>query len=289
MAPIVVTGATGQLGRRVVGRLAERDVEQRLVTRDLAGARDVPGATWVEGDYTDADAMRSVFDGAQTALFVSASEAKDREEVHARAVDAAVSAGLERIVYVSFLGAAPDATFTFARHHWHTEQHIRNAGLRFTFLRDSLYQDVLPEFVGTDGLIRGPAGDGRVGAVARDDIADAAVAVLLADGEHDGHTYDLTGPESLNFEEVAHYLTEAAGQDIGYHAETVEEAYASRSGFGAEDWEVTGWVTSYTAVAVGELDVISDAVERVAGPPPLRIAAYQAAHPEVVDRHRPRQ
>jgi NAD(P)H dehydrogenase (quinone) len=83
------------------------------------------------------------------------------------------------LVYISFYGAAPDATFTLARDHWQTEQHIRERGLTFTFLRDNLYADFIPLMPGADGVIRGPAGDGRVAAVAQDDIADVATATLF--------------------------------------------------------------------------------------------------------------
>ena len=102
----------------------------------------------------------------------------DRVGQHRTFVDAAADAGVEHLVYISFLGAAPDATFTLARDHWATEEHIRARGLPATFLRDTLYADFFPMMTGADGVIRGPAGDGRVAAVAQDDIADAAVAVL---------------------------------------------------------------------------------------------------------------
>ena len=75
-------------------------------------------------------------------------------------------------------GLSPAATFTFARDHWHTEEHIRETGVDFTFLRDNLYLDFVPGFVGEDGVIRGPAGDGSVAAVARDDVAEVAASVL---------------------------------------------------------------------------------------------------------------
>src|SRR5690606_33091327 len=139
--------------------------------------------------------------GIATLFLVSAHEDPDRVGLHTRTVDAAVAAGVTRIVYNSFLNAGPESTFTFARDHWHTEQHIRGTGVAFTFLRDSLYQDVLPYFA-SDGVIRGPAGDGRFAPVARDDIADVAAAVLLGDG-HDGQTYDLTGPASMTMADVA--------------------------------------------------------------------------------------
>lgn len=183
------------------------------------------------------------FAGAHTLFLVSAHESPNRVLDHTTAVDAAVAAHVERIVYVSFLGAAPDATFTFARDHWHTEAHIRVSGVRHTFLRDSWYLAGIPAMTAADGVLRGPAGEGRVAAVAHEDIADAATAVLLADTEsedtrHDGVTYDLTGPEAFTLAEAAEELSRATGRTITYHPETREEAYASRAQYGAEEWEV---------------------------------------------------
>ena len=107
----------------------------------------------------------------------SGSETPDRVDKHRAFVGAAAAAGIEHVVYVSFYGAAADATFTLARDHWSTEQHIRASGLRWTFLRDNLYLDFFPAMVGDDGMIRGPAGSGRVAAVAQNDIADVATAI----------------------------------------------------------------------------------------------------------------
>jgi NAD(P)H dehydrogenase (quinone) len=196
-----------------------------------------------------------------------------------------VAAGVGRIVYVSFLGAAPDATFTLARHHFQTEQHIRKHGIPFTFLRDSLYLDVFPYFAGADGAIRGPAGTGRVAPVARDDIADAAVPVLLDTG-HAGQTYDLTGPVAVTVEEIAAELARASGRPVTYRPETLPEAYASRARYGAPDWEVEGWVTSYSAIASGELERVSDGVARLAGHPPLGVADWLAANPGAAEHLR---
>jgi NAD(P)H dehydrogenase (quinone) len=278
MGTLAVTGATGGLGGRVARRLADRGVAQRLVVRDPARAPELPGAEVVRAAYGDGEAMRRALDGVDTLLLVSASEDVDRVRLHTGAVDAAVAAGVQRIVYTSFLACAPDATFTFARDHWHTEQHVRGSGLRHTFLRDSIYLDYFPLFVGGDGVIRGPAGDGRVAAVARDDIADVAVAVLLGDG-HDGRTYDLTGPEAFTFHQAAEALSRASGRPVTYRAETLDEAYASRAGYGAPHWEVTGWVTTYAAIGAGELDVVSDDVARVAGHPPMDLAEFLRRNP----------
>jgi uncharacterized protein YbjT (DUF2867 family) len=125
--------------------LAERGLRLRLVVRDPGRVPRVDGAEVVGGaSYADGEAMRRALDGAETVFLVSAAEAPDRVDQHRTAVDAAVAAGAERIVYLSFLAAAPDATFTFARDHFHTEQHVRRTGLRWTFLRDSVYMDYIP-------------------------------------------------------------------------------------------------------------------------------------------------
>jgi NAD(P)H dehydrogenase (quinone) len=256
---IAVTGATGQLGGRVARRLASSGVPQTLLVRDAARAPQLPGATVAEAAFTDSEAVRRALAGVPVVLMVSASESPDRVEQHRAFVDAAAAAGVGHLVYVSFVGAAPDATFTHARDHWHTEQHIRAAGLPFTFLRDNLYADFLPALAGADGVIRGPAGDGRVAAVAQDDIAEAATVVLTDPAAHAGQTYDLTGPEALTLHEVAGLLS------VVYEPETVEQAYRSRASAGAPDWLVEAWVSTYTAIAAGELAQVSDAVPRLTG------------------------
>jgi NAD(P)H dehydrogenase (quinone) len=276
---IAVTGATGGLGGRVARRLAERGAAQRLVVRDPARAPELAGAEVETGSYDDGEGLRRAFDGTRTLFMVSASEAPDRVRLHANVVDAAVAAGVERVVYTSFFGAAPDCTFTFGRDHWHAEEHIRASGMGYTFLRDNLYIDFVPLMVGADGAIRGPAGDGRVAAVARDDIADVAVAALLGDG-HEGRSYDMTGPEALTLAEVAEELSRAAGRTIRYQAETLEEAYASRASYGAPGWEVDGWVTTYVAIANGDLQEVSGDVAAVAGHPPMRLAEFLRSNPE---------
>ena len=278
---IGVTGASGALGGRVARRLAERGVEQRLVVRDAARAPSLPHtevATTAAG-YHDGDALARAFAGVDTLLLVSAGEHPDRVSLHRSAVDAAASARVQRVVYTSFLGAAPDATFTFARDHFHTEEHIRAAGLGFTFLRDSMYLDYVPFFASAAGVIRGPGGDGRVGAVARDDVADVAVAALL-DAQHEGRAYEVTGREAYTLAEAARILAQFTGREVVYVEETLEEARASRAPSGAPDWEIEGWVTSYAAVADGTLDVVTDTVARLAGHDPMTLPEFLEAQPD---------
>lgn len=202
--------------------------------------------------------------------------AEDRVEQHRSAVDAAVAAGVERIVYLSFIGAAADATFTFARDHFETEEHIRASGVTFTFSRQNLYMDLLPLIAGEDGVIRGPAGEGRVAPVLRDDVA-AAVCTLMTEADHEGKTYELTGPDALTLAEVARELTTFGGRHVTFYDETLEEARASRARYNAPLWEVEGWISTYTAIAAGELDVVTDHVLQLTGHQPISVRQFLRA------------
>jgi uncharacterized protein YbjT (DUF2867 family) len=280
---IGVTGATGAVGGHVATLLARRAALQRLLVRDPARAPLLTGAEVraVPRGYADGDAMAAALVGVHTLFLVPAAESADRVQEHRTAVAAAVAAGVERIVYLSFLGAAPDATFTLARHHWATEERIRGTGVRFTFLRMSMYLDFLPRMVTPDGAIAGPAGEGRLAGILRRDVGDAAAAVVADDAGHDGRTYELTGRERLSLREVAELFSSVAGRPIAFREETVEEAYASRAGL-APDWEVEGWVTSYTAIAAGELDVVTEDVLRLTGHEPGTLAAWLRAHADAL-------
>jgi NAD(P)H dehydrogenase (quinone) len=267
-----VTGATGRLGGRIARRLADAGVNQRLLVRDPARAPQLVGASVAQAAFDDREAVVASLAGVPTVLMVSASETPDRVAQHTTFVDAATEAGVEHLVYISFYGAAPDSTFTLGRDHHATEEHIRASGMSFTFLRDNFYADFMPALVGDDGVIRGPAGHGLVAAVAQDDIADAATAVLLDPAPHAGATYSLTGPEALTLDEVAAVLAVELGRSVRYHDETVEEAYASRDSYGAPDWQLDAWVSTYTAIAAGEVGVVTDDVRRLSGHPPVSLA-----------------
>ena len=284
---IAVTGATGALGRRVVERLAGReDVALRLVVREAARAPRVPGAevAAVPGGYADGPGLTAALVGVHTLYLVSAAEAEDRLQQHRTAVAAAAGAGVQRVVYTSFLGAAPDAVFTLARQHAATEEALAATGVRTTVLRHAMYADFVPFFaVLEDGraVIAAPADDGRASFVSRDDLADVAAAVLLDDSPAlDGAVLDVTGPEALSLDDAAAVLAEVTGRPATYRRQTVEEAWATRRPSGHPDWEVEGWVTSYRAIAAGELSRVTDVVPTLTGHPARTVAEHLHAHPE---------
>lgn len=265
---LAVTGSTGHIGGLVARHLAEAGLAQRILARTPEKAPALTGAVAVRSSYENTEESRSALAGVDLLFMVSASESAERLKQHRAFIDAAAAAGVAHVVYLSFFGAAPDATFTLARDHWVTEQHIIESGMRFTFLRDNLYTDFFSAMVGEDGVLRGPAADGRVASVTRADVARVAAAVLQSPARHAGQTYNLTGPEALTFDDVTRTITDVTGRAVSFHNETVAEAYASRRAWDAPQWQYDAWVSTYTAAAAGELVPVSGDVHRITGRQP---------------------
>jgi uncharacterized protein YbjT (DUF2867 family) len=271
---LAVTGSTGALGGIVARLLADEGIAQRLVVRNPQRAPALDGAVVAVCEYGDPAAARTALEGVTTLLMISASESAERLDQHRTFVDAAAAAGVGQIVYTSFAGAAPDCTFTLGRDHFATEQHIRASGMRHTFLRDNFYVDFMPMMVGEDGVIRGPAGRGRVAAVTRADVARVAAAVLSDPASHRDATYTLTGPEALSMDDVARIIHEITGREVTFHDETLDEAYASRRRWDAPQWQYDAWVSTYTAIRAGEVEDVFDDVRAVTGRAPTSLRDY---------------
>jgi NAD(P)H dehydrogenase (quinone) len=308
---LAVTGATGEVGRRVAERLANRGITQRLIVREPKRAPKLPRAEVVQASsYGDAAAMGRALTGVDKLFMVSAQDLMgvirrcvinkvplpryDRLQQHVALVAAAAAVGVQHIVYLSFISAAEDATFILAREHFLTEEYIRSTGVPFTFLRQSLYMDNAAAHASDDGIIRGPAGEGRVSWVARDDVADVAVATLTGSG-HEGRTYDVTGPEALTMVETAERLSAVTGRKISYRALSPHEVRVHRNasrlekweaerraltGHGMEDYELEVWISHYLQMATGEASIVSDTVPRLTEHEGQPLADYLQEHPE---------
>ena len=269
LPPLGITGASGNVGGTVARVLAEAGIPMRLLANTPSRAPQLPGAAAVQCSYENTGASRAALAGVTTLFMVSAPESADRLARHKDFIDAAAEAGGRHIVYLSFMNAAPDATFTLARTHFHTEEHIKASGMTYTFLRDNFYADFFVALPDEEGRILGPAGDGRVGVVAREDAGRVAAGVLADPGPYENQTLDVTGPEALTLDEIATILTRVQGRPITYVRETVEEAYESRKKWPAAQWEYDSWVSTYTSIARGEMDVVSTTVRDVTGRDPL--------------------
>jgi NAD(P)H dehydrogenase (quinone) len=282
MTTLGITGVTGHVGGRIARTLSAHplhDQELVLVARDPSRVPEL-GAEVRQAAYGDAAASERALAGVEVLFLASGGENANRRAEHRTVIAAAARAGVRHVVYTSFAGASPDATFTLGRDHADAEAAIRESGMAFTLLRDNFYADLLPFFAGEDGVIRGPAGEGRVAAVARADVVDAAIAALASPAEHAGAVYELSGPEALTLAEVAARGGAALGRALRYESEALDEAYASRRRWSDEQWQLDAWVSTYVAIADGEVDAVTDDVERVTGHPARTIEEALAEFPE---------
>jgi NAD(P)H dehydrogenase (quinone) len=229
---VVVTGATGHLGRLIVEALLARGVAAGEI---VAGGRQLDkladladrGVTVAPIDYSDTESLAAAFAGADTLVLVSGSEVGSRVPQHARAVTAAEAAGIRRIVYTS----APHAdktTLVLAPEHIATENLIRESGIPFTFLRNGWYSEnylgALEQSANT-GEIVASVGDARVASASRADFADAAAAVVTGDG-HENMVYELTGDYAWSFAELAAAASEILGTPVAYRSVSPDEQRA---------------------------------------------------------------
>ena len=248
LPPLAITGASGNVGGVVARLLSERGLPLRLLANTPSRAPKLPGAHTIQCSYEDTPASREALTGVDVLFMVSAPESEDRLDKHIAFVDAAAASGVRHIVYLSFMNAAPDATFTLARTHFQTEERIKASGMTYTFLRDNFYTDFFVALPDEEGRILGPAGDGRVGVVAREDAGRVAAGVLTDPARYENQTLDVTGPEALTLDKIAAILTRVQGRPVTYVRETIEEAYESRKKWPAAQWQYDSWVSTYTSV-----------------------------------------
>lgn len=235
--------------------------------------------------YANTSKVVEALKGIDVLLMVSARENPERVKDHKSFLDAAKLAGVQHIVYTSFYGADEQATFTLSRDHAQTEAYIKELGFAYTFLRDNFYLDLFIDMALENGEIRGPAGSGQVSAVARKDTSRVAAEILLNPKKWENQTLNLTGPEDLSIEEIVALLSKETGNSIRYVDESVEEAYESRKKWPAQTWEYHAWVSTYTAIKVGEQAGVSTDVEKVLGHPASSLSDILRDRKRIEEEH----
>jgi NAD(P)H dehydrogenase (quinone) len=238
---IVVTGATGHLGRLIVEGLLREGVAPAGI---VAGGRSVEkladlgerGVTVTRIDYTDPASLDSAFQGAETLMLVSGSEVGQRVAQHGAAIDAAARAGVTRIVYTS-APKASSTTLVLAPEHKATEELLAASGIAYTVLRNGWYTE---NYVATvnqareSGVIAASVGDGLTASASRVDYADAAVAALLGAG-HEGKVYELAGDVAWSHAELAQVVADILGTEVVYNALSPEDHLAVLTSAGLDD------------------------------------------------------
>lgn len=267
MLMIGITGVTGKLGSYVPNLVDKKGIASVHLARSPERAKVYASAEIRKMVYANTPEVVEALKGLDVLLMVSARENPERVKEHKSFLDAAKLAGVQHIVYTSFYGADEKATITLSRDHAQTEAYIKELGFTYTFLRDNFYLDLFIDIALENGEIRGPAGSGLVSTVARKDTSRIAAEILLNPKEWENQTLNLTGPEDLSMEEIVAHLSKETGNSIRYVDESLEEPYESRKKWPAQTWEYDAWVTTYTAIKVGEQAGVSTDVEKVLGNP----------------------
>jgi len=284
-----VTGVGGYVGAQTARRLLEKVPAAQIIVTSrneavLAEWR-AKGAQARKADYDDKAAMIEAFRGAEAVFMVSAMQVGAVRRVqHRNAVEAAKAAGVKRIVYTSFLGAGdPEINSFEIADHRYTEGLIRDSGLSWNFMRNSQYGDAMAEnqaaIAISTGKSIGNTGNGRVAFITRDDVAATAAALLAGGGERD-KAYDVTGPASVSWSDVAAMITEISGVPIEVVDLTDEQMYAMWDALGVPreatgdfsrspvPWCSDGMVSLGREIRLGHLSTVTDVVEKLTGHKP---------------------
>lgn len=281
---IVVTGATGHLGRLIVDELLERVAPEDVVVVSRSPERAAGfaqrGLEVRIADYDDPGSLTALIGAGDTVLLTSlpASEIGRRVAAHTAVVDAARDAQAARLVYTSSLGG-PKAQFALAAEHKPVEEAIRVSGLPFTFLRFGWYTENHTALVARQlehGVV-GSAGDGRVASAARADFAAAAAVVLTGD-DHDGTAYELCGDTAWSLREYAAELSAQSGRTVEYREVPPPVLRGILVGAGLPEALADTLVdTDVNAIGAGLLAGGSDDLRRLIGRPTTPLAASIAA------------
>jgi len=276
---IVVTGASGRVGGLVAAELARRGIPFRAVTRSPDRLDDLGGAEVAVAGYAEPSTLLAALAPGDRVFMVSMHEPPDRRLVLHRAfVDAAIERRIARIVYLSFVGAGPDAVFVHARSHGATEAMLADSGILYTAVRNGMYADEIASWFDRDGTITGPGGLGRVSLTYRPELAEA-IAVLLAEPTHDARrVVTITGPESFTLEELAAAASEVTGDAYRYEPRDREEWVANRRRAGRPEWSIEAGSSYYDGVRRGEADVVTGDYRLLTGTAPLSIREIIALH-----------
>ena len=286
MSHILVTGATGGLGRAVVDNLLKTVSPSSIavLVRDPAKAADLQaqGVATKQGDYNDYASLVAAFAGVEKLFLVSGNDIPNRVPQHTNAINAAKAAGVKHVVYTSFQRKTEDgssAAAFIAEAHLATEKLLQESGLTYTILKNALYLEVLPLFMGPvleTSTIYLPAGEGKVPYASRTDLGAAGAAVLTGTG-HDNQSYELSNDTSYSFHDIAQLLSDLSGKQIQYVSPTAEEFGTQLAAAGVPAGAIELTAGFCVAIEQGEFDFPDSTLEKLIGRKPESAAEFLKA------------
>jgi uncharacterized protein YbjT (DUF2867 family) len=236
---ILVVGGRSKIGSALIGELVETGESVRALVRSSEGSDYVPaGVEAATGDLADLDSLRAAVQGAEK-VFVLCGPTEQEVELNRNAIDVAKEAGIGLLVRTSIIGADPSSQATFVRDHGEVDAYLKESGVPHAIVRPNLFMQNIPEntipSIDPDGNFYMNAGDARLSMVDTRDVGAVAAAVITSPG-HEGHTYDVTGPEAISYEDVATKLSATLGRKITYIDAPDDAVRGALDGFGMPPW-----------------------------------------------------
>jgi NAD(P)H dehydrogenase (quinone) len=291
---IVVTGATGQLGRLIVEKLIERIPPDQIVVsvRDpkKAGDLEALGVRVRQGDFNDPGSLRHAFEGATQVLVVSSNARASGGNPlaqHHTAIDAAKAVGVRRIVYTSHMAASASSAFPPARDHAATEEMLRQSGLAWTALRHGFYAQSGLMMNGEGlktGVIEAPL-DGKVSWTTHADLAEADAILLTNEGRYDGPTPPLTASQAIDLDELAIIASDVLGKPVVRKLLTDGEFTAKMIAHGAPEGAAKFALGLYVASRNGEFTAVDPTLERLLGRRPASMRELLASNDKLTQQN----
>jgi uncharacterized protein YbjT (DUF2867 family) len=281
MTKVLVTGATGNVGSVVVRELAARGLPARAFVRNPAKAAALlgPATELAVGDFADPASVRAALDGVD-AVFLACGNVGDQVAYETTVIDAAARAGVRRLVKLSALGAGTGSPVVMWDWHARIERHLHASGVPAVVLRPRFYMTnllALAAMVGSAGALFLPAEGVKVPMIDPADVAATAAAVLATDG-HEGRIYELSGPESVTFHDVAARLSEATGRPISFVPVPDAAALQGLAEMGFPAFLAQAFVSVFAALRQDSAPQVTDAVHALTGRQPRHLAAFLAGH-----------
>ncbi len=278
---ILVTGATGRIGRELVGELAAGRAKFRALVRSSGKAETIriAGGEAVVGDYAEPTVRQAALEGVDT-LFLLTPASRDKVAAETALAETAARSGVSRIVKISADGADSAAPPIFARLHRDVERRIEDLGTAWTFLRPSFFMQnyfTYAESIRSHGAIFASAGSGRHADIDVRDIAAVAARVLTEDG-HDGRAYALTGPEAQSLGEAARKISTISGRDVRFVDVPPEDARKAMVATGMTEWLADSLLDLFAWYQRGEGttngSAVTGDVEEILGRPPRSFESF---------------
>ncbi len=280
---LLVTGASGHLGQRVLELLLEAKAGTIIAaTRSpekLASFAD-KGVIVREADFDDPASLAKAFAGVDRLLLISTDAIGRRVPQHLNAVKAANDAGVKHIIYTSIVNPGALAPIVIAPDHLATENAIIDSKMGYTLLRNNIYMDMLPGTLARAiqmGSLFAASGNGKIGYISREDCAQAAAAALASSFEG-RRALDITGPEALSQYDVAKIASDVSGKTVTYVPVGIEDVVNGMVGAGLPRPVAEIFASFDTATAQGNLDVVTNSFEELTGHKPMSVAEFISAH-----------